>query len=220
MTLDKANLGANPVLKGKKVKTVNETVTPIFSLKSANIDNRYTSLLMNMKGGYAIEWRVYDDGLAYRFVTSIKGDVKVLSEDFCIQLTQDTRLVLQQPGGFKTSCEEEYTNVQSAAWKAEDRMSELPLVIAGAKQKVFVSEFDLFDYPGMFMKGNADNSLSAVHPKVPVEFGDDGDRSVKILIILQRQTVPAASPGDLCTSPRTTSRWLSTPCPCAWLLSA
>lgn len=181
MTLDKANLGANPVLKGKKVKTVNETVTPIFSLKSANIDNRYTSLLMNMKGGYAIEWRVYDDGLAYRFVTRIKGDVKVLSEDFCIQLTQDTRLVLQQPGGFKTSCEEEYTNVQSAAWKAEDRMSELPLVIAGAKQKVFVSEFDLFDYPGMFMKGNADNSLSAVHPKVPVEFGDDGDRSVKIL---------------------------------------
>lgn len=181
MTLDKANLGANPVLKGKKVKTVNETVTPIFSLKSANIDNHYTSLLMNMKGGYAIEWRVYDDGLAYRFVTSIKGDVKVLSEDFCIQLTQDTRLVLQQPGGFKTSCEEEYTNVQSAAWKAEDRMSELPLVIAGAKQKVFVSEFDLFDYPGMFMKGNADNSLSAVHPKVPVEFGDGGDRSVKIL---------------------------------------
>ena len=30
------------------------------------------------------------------------------------------------------------------------------------------------------MKGNADNSLSAVHPQVPLEFGDDGDRSVKI----------------------------------------
>ena len=34
MTLDKANLGANPVLKGKKVKTVNETVTPIFSSRA------------------------------------------------------------------------------------------------------------------------------------------------------------------------------------------
>ncbi len=181
MTLDRANLGTNPVLKSKKVKTVNETVTPTFPLKSAKVDNHYTSLVMNMKGGYAIEWRVYDDGLAYRFVTSLKGDVKVLSEDFCIQLTQDTRLVLQQPRGFKTSCEEEYTNVQSAAWKAEDKMSELPLVIAGAKQKIFVSEFSLFDYPGMFMKGNADNSLTSVHPKVPLEFGDDGDRSVKIL---------------------------------------
>ncbi len=181
MTLDRAALGTNPVLKSKKVKTVQEAVTPVFPLKSATVDNHYTLLTMNMKGGYAIEWRVYDDGLACRFLTSMKGNVKVQSEDFCIRLPQDTRLVLQQPGGFKTSCEEEYTNVQSAAWKASDRMSELPLVIAGARQKVFVSEFDLFDYPCMFMKGNADNSLSSVHPKVPLKFGDDGDRSVKIL---------------------------------------
>lgn len=181
MTLDRAALGTTPVLKSKKVKTVQEAVTPVFPLKSATVDNHYTLLTMNMKGGYAIEWRVYDDGLACRFLTSMKGNVKVQSEDFCIRLPQDTRLVLQQPGGFKTSCEEEYTNVQSAAWKASDRMSELPLVIAGARQKVFVSEFDLFDYPGMFMKGNADNSLSSVHPKVPLKFGDDGDRSVKIL---------------------------------------
>ncbi len=181
MKFDKADFSTNPVLKSKKVKGVHETVSPVFSLKNAQIDNHYTSLVMNMKGGYAIEWRVYDDGLAYRFVTNMKGEVKVLSEDFNIQLTQDTRLVLQQPKGFKTSCEEEYTNVQSAQWKADDKMSELPLVIAGAKQKIFVSEFSLFDYPGMFMKGNADNSLSAVHPKVPLEFGDGGDRSVKIL---------------------------------------
>lgn len=181
LTLDRAALGTTPVLKSKKQRTIQETVKPIFPLKNASVDNHYTSLVLSMKGGYDVEWRVYDDGLAYRFVTHLKGDVKVISEDFGIQLTQDTRLVLQQPGGFKTSCEEEYTNVQSASWKADDRMSELPLVIAGARQKVLVSEFDLFDYPGMFMKGNADNSLTAVHPRVPLEFGEDGDRSVKIL---------------------------------------
>lgn len=181
MTLDCATLGINPVMKSKKVKTIKETVTPIFTLKHAQIENNYTSLIMNMKGNYSVEWRVYDDGFAYRILTNLKGRVKVVSEDFNIQLKEDTRLVLQQPGGFKTSCEEEYTNVQSASWKADDRMSELPLVIAGKKQKMFVSEFDLFDYPGMFMKGNADNSLTSVHPKVPLEFGDDGDRSVKIL---------------------------------------
>lgn len=181
MILDCATLGINPVMRSKKVKTIKETVTPIFALKHAQIENNYTSLIMNMKGNYSVEWRVYDDGFAYRILTNLKGRVKVVSEDFNIQLKEDTRLVLQQPGGFKTSCEEEYTNVQSASWKADDRMSELPLVIAGKKQKMFVSEFDLFDYPGMFMKGNADNSLTSVHPKVPLEFGDDGDRSVKIL---------------------------------------
>ena len=180
MTLDCATIGSNPVMRSKKVKTVEETVQPLMSLKSAQIENKYTSLMMNMKGNYSVEWRVYDDGVAYRMHTNLKGRVKVLSEDFNIQLKEDTRLVLQQPRGFKTSCEEEYTNVQSASWKQDDRMSELPLVIAGKKQKMFVSEFCLFDYPGMFMKGNADNSLSAVHPQVPLEFGDDGDRSVKI----------------------------------------
>lgn len=180
MTLDCATIGCNPVMRNKKVKTVEETVQPLMSLKSAQIENKYTSLMMNMKGNYSVEWRVYDDGLAYRMHTNLKGRVKVLSEDFNIQLKEDTRLVLQQPRGFKTSCEEEYTNVQSASWKQDDRMSELPLVIAGKNQKMFVSEFCLFDYPGMFMKGNADNSLSAVHPQVPLEFGDDGDRSVKI----------------------------------------
>ena len=180
MTLDCANIGSNPLMRSKKVKTVEETVQPLMSLKSAQIENKYTSLMMNMKGNYSVEWRVYDDGVAYRMHTNLKGRVKVLSEDFKIQLKEDTRLVLQQPRGFKTSCEEEYTNVQSASWKQDDRMSELPLVIAGKNQKMFVSEFCLFDYPGMFMKGNADNSLSAVHPQVPLEFGDDGDRSVKI----------------------------------------
>ena len=180
MTLDCATIGSNPVMRSKKVKTVEETVQPLMSLKSAQIENKYTSLMMNMKGNYSVEWRVYDDGVAYRMHTNLKGRVKVLSEDFNIQLKEDTRLVLQQPRGFKTSCEEEYTNVQSASWKQDDRMSELPLVIAGKNQKMFVSEFCLFDYPGMFMKGNADNSLSAVHPQVPLEFGDDGDRSVKI----------------------------------------
>ena len=180
MTLDCATIGSNPVMSSHKVKTAEETVQPLMPLKSAQIENKYTSLMMNMKGNYSVEWRVYDDGVAYRMHTNLKGRVKVLSEDFNIQLKEDTRLVLQQPRGFKTSCEEEYTNVQSASWKQDDRMSELPLVIAGKKQKMFVSEFCLFDYPGMFMKGNADNSLCAVHPQVPLEFGDDGDRSVKI----------------------------------------
>ena len=135
MTLDCATIGSNPVMRSKKVKTVEETVQPLMSLKSAQIENKYTSLMMNMKGNYSVEWRVYDDGVAYRMHTNLKGRVKVLSEDFNIQLKEDTRLVLQQPRGFKTSCEEEYTNVQSASWKQDDRMSELPLVIAGKKQK-------------------------------------------------------------------------------------
>ena len=170
-----------PAVQSTKQTKVKESVKPVFALKAAEVANEYTLLTMTMKGGYAIQWRVYNDAVAYRFQTSLKGDIEVSKEDWTMQLTQDTRLTLQQCGGFKTSCEEPYRNVQSAAWSHRDAMSELPLVVCGEKQKVLVSEFDLIDYPGTFFMGNGDNSLTAISPRVPCEFGDDGDRSVKIL---------------------------------------
>ena len=181
LTLSDCTLGEKPILKGKKIKEVNETLTPIHPLKQSQVENHYTLLTLTMAGGYQMEWRVYDDGVAYRFITKLKGDVEVMSEDATWQLAEEANLVLQQPGNFKTSCEENYSFVSSSQWKAEDKMSELPVLVMGKNQKVLLSEFDLFDYPGLFLKGHEDNSLSAIHPKVPLEYEDSGDRSQKIL---------------------------------------
>ena len=181
MTLSDRTLGERPVLKGKKVQTVNETITPIHPLKSSRVENNYTLLTLSFGGGYKVEWRVYDDGLAYRFVTALRGDIEVMSEDGFWQLTTPCRLVLQQPGGFKTSCEEAYSVVPSSEWKSSDRMSELPILVMGGKQKVLISEFDLFDYPGTFLRSNDGNSFSIIQPKAPLEYEDQGDRSQKIL---------------------------------------
>ncbi len=181
LSLRNLTLGENPSLKNKNVQNVKETITPIHPLKNSKTTNDYTLLTMNMKGGYKIEWRIYNDGIAYRFMTALKGDIEILAEDITFQLSEKNRLVLQQPGGFKTSCEENYTIVNSDEWKREDKMSELPVLVMGEEQKMLISEFDLFDYPGTFLKGNANNSMTAVHPKNPLEYEDSGDRSQKIL---------------------------------------
>lgn len=174
-------LGERPAMRGQKTVLVNETATPPFPLKEKTVANRYRQLLMQMKGGYAVEWRVWDDAVAYRFLTTLKDSVNVISEDVTLRLAQECQLLLQQTRGFKTSCEEPYSNVASAEWRREDAMSELPVVIAAPRQKILFSEFSLFDYPGMFLQGNADNTLSAVFPRCPLSFGDDGDRSVSLL---------------------------------------
>ena len=183
LTLRDRTLGAQPVLKSKKLTKVSETLTPIHPLKSAKVENRYTLLTLTMGGGYKVEWRVYDDGLAYRFSTALKGDIEVLAEDATWQLAAPARLVLQQPGGFRTSCEENYSVVASAEWKSADRMSELPILVMGERQKVLISEFDLFDYPGSFVKtcGEGTNAFAIIQPKTPLEYEDDGDRRQKIL---------------------------------------
>ena len=181
MQLSDRTLGAKPALKKKNVRSVKETIKPLFPLKYSQVENNYTLLTLEMKGGYAVDFRLYNDGVAFRMRTSLPGEIEVMQENTLFQLAAACDIVLQQPGGFKTSCEENYSIVKSNEWKPEDRMSELPVLIMGKNQKILLCEFDLVSYPGLFLKGNADNSLSAIQPKCPIEYEDQGDRSHRIL---------------------------------------
>ena len=175
-------LGLNPKLSGQKTNKVNEVLTPVVPLKYSSVKNQYNSLLLTFKGDYSVEFRAFDDGIAYRFITNKKGDVEVLGEDFTINFPANYLLHLQQPGGFKTAYEEPYTHVESNEWKATDRMSVLPVLIDTKKKyKILISESDLSDYPCMFLKGNGANGVQSTFPKAPLEFGEDGDRSLKIV---------------------------------------
>ena len=181
MQLRNKTLGDNPVLKKKRVRSIEETVTPLFPLKYSQVENNYTLLSLDMQGGYAVDFRIYNDGVAFRMRTSLSGEIEVMQENTVFRLAENCKLVLQQPGGFKTGCEEYYSLVNSNAWKREERMSELPILIMGQEYKILLSEFDLYSYPGLFLRGNADNSLSAIQPKNPLEYEDDGDRKQRIL---------------------------------------
>lgn len=182
LNLGSETLGLNPKLSGQKANIVNEILTPVVPLKYSSVKNEYNSLLLTFKGDYSVEFRAFDDGIAYRFVTNKKGDVEVLGEDFAINFPANYLLHLQQPGGFKTAYEEPYTHVESNEWKATDRMSVLPVLIDTKKKyKILISESDLSDYPCMFLKGNGANGVQSTFPKAPREFGEDGDRSLKIV---------------------------------------
>ena len=182
LNLGSETLGLNPKLSGQKANKVNEVLTPVVPLKYSSVKNEYNSLLLTFKGDYSIEFRAFDDGIAYRFITNKKGDVEVLGEDFTINFPANYLLHLQQPGGFKTAYEEPYTHVESNEWKATDRMSVLPVLIDTKKKyKILISESDLSDYPCMFLKGNGANGVQSTFPKAPLEFGEDGDRSLKIV---------------------------------------
>ncbi|MCD8194191.1 MAG: glycoside hydrolase family 97 protein, partial [Tannerellaceae bacterium] len=182
LDLQDGSLGQNPVLTRQKLTQVNETLTPVVPLKFSTVQNEYANLLMTFKGGYSVEFRAYNDGVAYRFITNKKGDVEVLQEEFALNFPDSYLLHLQQPGSFKTAYEEPYTHVESKEWKPADKMSVLPVLVDTRKEyKILISESDLSDYPCMFLQGNGNNGVTAVFPKQPLEFGEDGDRSLKIL---------------------------------------
>ena len=175
-------LGQNPKLKGTRRGSAAEVINPYIALKFSTVKSNYNWMLLNFQGDYSVEFRAFDDGMAYRFITRKKEDVEVMDEDFALHFPAQYTLHLQQPAGFKTAYEEPYTHGASANWKPADKMSTLPVLVDTKKQyKLLISESDLSDYPGMFLKGTGNNGLQAVFPKTPLEFGPDGDRSLKIL---------------------------------------
>ncbi|MDQ2752572.1 MAG: glycoside hydrolase family 97 protein, partial [Bacteroidota bacterium] len=182
LSLKNETLGQNPKLITSKMAKGSEVIKPYISLKYATVQSDYNSLLLLFKGNYSVEFRAFDDGIAYRFNTTKEGDIEIMNEDLTLHFPADYTLHVQQPGGFKTGYEEAYTHISSVGWKTEDKMSTLPVLIDTKKRyKILVSEADLEDYPCIFLKSTGDNGVQAVFPKVPIEFGPDGDRSLKIL---------------------------------------
>ena len=182
LQLENETLGNNPKLRSTKKGVIDESVKREIPLKNAVVKNHCNTLRMNFAGNYAVEFRVFDNGVAYRFITDKKGDNIVMGEDFVLNFPANYKAHLSQPNGFKTSYEYPYTHVKTEEYKATDRMSYLPILLETDKPyKILISEADLHDYPCMFLKSTGQNGMQSLFPKVPLEFGEDGDRSLKIL---------------------------------------
>lgn len=182
LSLNNGELGINPKLTSSKKTKVEEVIKPYLPVKFSTVRSVFNSLTLNFKGNFSVEFRAYDDGVAYRFITKKSGDIEIINEDFSINFPEDYLLNLQQTGDFNTSSEEPYTHIASAGWKATEKMSTLPVLIATKnKYKILISESDLSDYPGLFLKGTGNNGAVGTFPKAPLEFGPDSDRSQKIV---------------------------------------
>lgn len=182
MTLADRTLGENnPKLKHTSRGVVNESIRREIPLNNAIIKNSYNWLYLNFAGDYAVEFRVYDNGIAYRFLLSKKDSVSVMDEKFYIGLPSDCQMISAQTNSFKTSYENPYVHINTANYKPSDAMCYLPVLLETDKgYKILVSETDLHDYPCMFLRGTDSNGLQSIFPKCPIVFGYDGDRSVKI----------------------------------------
>ena len=181
LTIGSKTLGAKPKMSKKSIRSVNETLTPPFPLKEAKIANVYNLLHIDFSGNYAVEFRAYNDGIAYRFITKQKGSVDVMDELCSINLPATSTLHMQEPRSFNCNNEERYTHHTVADWAKEGNLAELPLLIDTPEgHRILFSESDLLDYPGLFVKPNGTQGVVATFPHAPIEFEPNSDRSVHI----------------------------------------
>lgn len=174
-------LGKNPKLVSTKKIKGNDLITPYVPLKFSTVKNDYNGVVLLFKGNFSVEFRAFNDGIAYRFITSKKGEIEILNEQFNVNFPENYLLHAQQNSSFKTAYEETYQHLASTDWKTTDKTATLPLLIDTRKKyKILISESDLSDYPALFLKSTGNNGIEATFPKAPLEFVEDGDRSQKI----------------------------------------
>ncbi len=176
-------LGSSPRLKQSSERFVSEVKRPFLHLKYAAVSNEYNELTLQMKGNYSVVFRVFNDGVAYRFETALKGNIKVNNEDITVYFPHDTQLVLQQCDRYRTSYEERYSFTKVADWHSYQKMAHYPiLATTPAGTKILMSEADVVDYPAAFFRSNDADGISSVFPKVPAVEKPRSDKSNDILL--------------------------------------
>jgi alpha-glucosidase len=181
--IDGATLGLKPRVKNTKERTVNQEVVPAVPQKSSRVGENYNELRLDMEGNYGVVFRAYNEGIAYRLETALpEREVKVYSEEVSLSFAGDYNVYYPKEESFFSHNEREFLYLPLKDI-GRTSLASLPALVVGTDGvKVAIAESDIEDYPGLWLRGNSNNSLSATFPPYPLreELSKDSDRDFRI----------------------------------------
>jgi alpha-glucosidase len=183
LDVDHKKLGIQPIVSGAQPRSYDQIVEPVVRQKFAKIRDHYNELKLTMNGGYAVVFRAYDEGVAYRFETSFpEKQIKVYSEDANFSFASNFVVYYPQEDSFYSHNERKYLP-QHLSEIAPLFTATLPAVVdvpGGAK--LAIAESDLSDYPGLWLRGGAPQfALHATFPPYPLKEEQTSDRDYKVV---------------------------------------
>ena len=154
-----ANIGEKIAVKKVKRTSVNTEIPTKFYFRDV-IKDHYNALRIDFAARYAVEFRAYDEGVAYRFVTNFKNDFLLENEIAEFAFAKDykgyfpyTNLTGEKKDKYFTSFESWYRNVELSKFE-KDKVAFIPVIVEADKYTVCILESDVEHYPGMFVSNN------------------------------------------------------------------
>jgi AraC-like DNA-binding protein len=142
--------GVNPkVIKAKTLK-VNSEQTAVIPLKQRIIKDQYNQLTLTCKGNYAIVFRVYNNGAAYRFETSLKQPKVIINTETIEQnWTEGCKLYWPREKNqeYLTHCEAIFDELNISSL-TKDMKGYLPIYLSTPKgtKVVIISSHQNYEY--------------------------------------------------------------------------
>jgi alpha-glucosidase len=180
-------LGDQAKIASSKVEKVDQVIAAI-NYKKSSITDQYNQLIVNCKGDYGVIFRIYNDGVAYRFSTKKKGDIIIKNEEANFNFTNDYKAFIpymwDYRGGvkFNHSFEALYKETNISKF-ATDSLAFLPLLVdVGNNKKAVILEADLEDYPGMYLNMNSTKKgFMGVYATYPLDAKLGGYKNMNLI---------------------------------------
>lgn len=156
-------IGTNTGKTKERISSSNSSFKTPFYKKSEVID-LYNELVIETNKNYTVIFRVFNDGVAYRFVTDMDQSLIIKNEMSDFNFAGDYKAYMPYVRDFRSdeiwmqSFEATYDEHNISATK-KDTMAFLPIMVELADgKKAVITEADLQDYPGMYLKKNDSNA--------------------------------------------------------------
>ncbi len=162
--------------------------TPFYRCKGVN--ERYNALSLKASDGWGIEFRVFDDGMAWRWSYSGHKPQEITENvEYTFPMDGKTTLPYVRTDNIKdfesqffNSFENLYTEVPLSQTDSR-RLAFLPLVVEPAENlKVLLTESDVADYPGMFLNRGDGLTLTGVFANRPKKMHPGGYLNAQMLV--------------------------------------
>src|SRR5450432_3329140 len=182
LDVEHKKLGVQPKVAEAKQSSHDQMLEPVVRQKFAKVRAHYNELKLNMEGGYAVVFRAYNEGAAYRFETSLaQQQVTVYSEESTFNFPANPIVYYPQEDSFFSHNERKYLP-QHMSEIAPEFLATLPAVVdVGEGAKVAIAESDVDSYPGLWLKGTGGSGLAATFPPYPLKESLTRDRDYRVV---------------------------------------
>jgi len=191
--------GIKSTLKKSKTQVVKETIENPVPTKRKFIPDHYTELILDFRENFSVRFRAYDDGIAYRFETTYKDSITIEQETARFNFPKDGTVYwpeVQKRGEldiYHTSFEEPYRIIPLSEIK-NTQIAFSPVLVDLNHAKLLITESDLLEYPGMFLKGTGKKSLTGEFAPYPAKEEVQGGE-FKQWVVLAREKFIAHTKG-------------------------
>jgi alpha-glucosidase len=159
-------LGEYETVKKATVSMISEKIVPVVANKRTEIADNCSNLTLEFKSGFVVHFRAYNDGVAYRFETLLKDELTIKNE--ISQLQFPSASVAWYPLEESFMSHNERTYIYSTLDTIQSKhLASLPALFQVKGINVLITESDIEDYPGMWLRGAGSGKVVATWPKYP-----------------------------------------------------